>query len=109
MRNRRIVYQHVQGVLVLEAGDHCCNERVPCDSSKNIALVADMFHLLQANDWKICQTPLLVRDRAASRTVSFAQYLQSKDLLCILLLRSDQGREPNSCKCACKTTGSQQM
>ena len=44
-------YQHIQGVVVLEAGDHGSYERVARDSGKHIALVPDMFHLLEAYHW----------------------------------------------------------
>ena len=45
-----MAYQHVQRVVVLEAGDHGGDEGVPRDGGEHIALVADVLDLLEADD-----------------------------------------------------------
>lgn len=44
-------YEHVQRVVVLEARDHCGYEGMSCHDGKHVTLVADVFDLLQLDDW----------------------------------------------------------
>lgn len=44
--------KHVEGVVVLEARNHGGDEGVAGNGGQDIALVAHMLDLLEANDWR---------------------------------------------------------
>lgn len=50
-----MAYHHVERVKRLKAGNHSCDERMTCDFGKDIALVADVFDLFEADYWGGCE------------------------------------------------------
>jgi hypothetical protein len=78
------------------------------DLGEDIALVADVFDLFEADDcdWPLAVLVLELRARRALRTVRLAQYLERKDLVCIAALHVFEAHQPHARKSACRGVSS---